>query len=153
MLAEIGRWWGLGRINVRRVKARDIRYVFKYVTKFAEDVPEWVGLHKGRIRVFQTGRGFYSHRQMRAAKREEPKSSLKPLNLFARLESDKSKALLVMTDLLGNKRLRVAKLKTTFNALLLVRANESIRRRVQLAPPGVVNISQLEAQELINEPK
>ena len=153
MFSEVERWWGLGRINVRRVKARDVRYVFKYVTKVAEDMPEWIGRHKGRIRVFQTSRGFYTQHQVRAKKQEEPKSHVEPTDLFTRLELDKSKALLVMTDLLGNKRHRVAKLKTTFNALLLVRANESIRRRVQLAPPGVVNISQLEAKELTHELK
>jgi hypothetical protein len=36
----------------------------------------------------------------------------------------------------------------TFNALLLTRAYESIQRRVQLAPPGVVKISQRQAEEL-----
>ena len=75
------------------------------------------------------------------------------IDLFTRLEADSRKAHLVMTDLLGNTRHRVAKLKTTFNALLLERANESILRRVQLAPPGVVNISQLEASILTREHK
>jgi len=35
MLTVLERWWGLGRINVRRVKAQDIAYLFKYVTKAA----------------------------------------------------------------------------------------------------------------------
>src|ERR1700690_784576 len=54
LLGMVERWWGLGRINILRVEAQDIGYLFKYVTKAAEDVPNWVGAHKGRIRVFQT---------------------------------------------------------------------------------------------------
>jgi hypothetical protein len=151
MLSELERWWGLGRINVRRIKAQDIGYLFKYVTKAAEDVPLWVGSHKGRMRVFQTSRGFYTERRPRPAKHEKAKATAEKIDLFTRMEADKRKARMVMTDLLGNTRHRVAKLKTTFNALLLERANESIKRRVQLAPPGVVNISQLEASMLTHE--
>lgn len=151
MLSELERWWGLGRINVRRIKAQDIGYLFKYVTKAAEDVPLWVGSHKGRMRVFQTSRGFYTERRPRPAKHEKAKATAEKIDLFTRMEADKRKARMVMTDLLGNSRHRVAKLKTTFNALLLERANESIKRRVQLAPPGVVNISQLEASMLTHE--
>jgi hypothetical protein len=103
------------------------------------------------MRVFQTGKGFYSRHRPRVAKREKGKAGGEKVDLFTRLEADKRKACLVMTDLLGNQRVRVARLRTTFNALLLERANESIKRRVQLAPPGVVNISQLQAKELTNE--
>jgi|CZKI01.1.fsa_nt_gi hypothetical protein len=151
VLIALERWWGLGRINVRRVKAQDIGYLFKYVTKAIEEVPQWVGAHKGRIRVFQTSRGFYTEQRPRMAKREKAKATAEKIDLFTRMEADKRKARMVMTDLLGNSRHRVAKLKTTFNALLLERANESIKRRVQLAPPGVVNISQLEASMLTHE--
>ncbi len=151
MLAVLELWWGLGRINVRRVKAQDIDYLFKYVAKAAEEVPEWVGTYKGRIRVFQTSRGFYTQRKPRSVKAEKAKATAERIDLFTRLEADKWKARLVMTDLQGNTRHRVAKLRTTFNALLLERANESIRLKVQLAPPGVVNIGQLEASMLTNE--
>jgi hypothetical protein len=149
MLFEIERWWGLGRINVKRVKATDIRYVFKYVAKGAEDIPEWVGRHKGRIRVFQTSKGFYTQQLPRTIERKKPLSRLVQVDLFTRLESDERKGLLVMTDLAGNKRVRTRKLQVTFNALLLLSANESIKRRVQLAPPGVVNISQLRNKEIV----
>jgi len=153
ILVVLERWWGLGRINVRRVGGHDIGYLFKYVTKAVEDVPQWVGNHKGRMRVFQTSRGFYTGTKTRTGKRGEPRKAAVQNDLFTRLEADSRKAHLVMTDLLGNTRHRVAKLKTTFNALLLERANESILRRVQLAPPGVVNISQLEASILTREHK
>jgi hypothetical protein len=151
MLGEMETWWGLGRVNVRRVNRRDIHYVFKYVAKGPEDVPEWVARHKGKIRVFQACPGFYTMRKARAVKASEPLSCLVRIDLFARLGWDKRKALLVMTDLYGNRRVRAIKLRTTFNALLLMRAHESIQKRVQLAPPGVVNISQQQAEKLQHE--
>ncbi len=151
MLAEFEAWWGLGRINVGRVKHSDIHYVFKYVAKGPEDVPEWVARYKGRLRVFQACRGFYTRRAKRAVKACEPKWCVVRVDLFTRQAWDYRKALLVETDRQGNRRTSVVKLRVTFSALLAARAYESIRKRVQLAPPGVVNISQLQAQELKNE--
>jgi hypothetical protein len=151
MLAELESWWGLGRVNVRRVNHADIRYVFKYVAKGPEDVPMWVANHKGSLRVFQACQGFYTCRKTRKAKRAAPSSCLVRVNLFTRLGWDKRKALLVLIDDQGNRRVRAVKLRVTFNALLLTRAYESIQKRVQLAPPGVVNISWLQAQEIQHE--
>lgn len=151
MLAELESWWGLGRINVRRVNGRDVHYVFKYVAKGPEDVPQWVALHKGRFRVFQASRGFYTKRRARVAKRGEPLTCIVRVDLLTRIAWDERKALLVETDRHGNRRMRPVKLRMTFNALLAARAYESIRKRVQLAPPGVVNISQLQAEELKHE--
>lgn len=151
MLPELETWWGLGRINVRRVNRRDVRYVFKYVAKGPDDVPEWVARHKGRLRVFQACRGFYTARRLRPIKRSAPLTCVVRVDLFTRMGWDQRKALLVLTDRHGNRRMRPVKLRVTFNALLAARAYESIRKRVQLAPPGVVNISQLQAEELKNE--
>lgn len=151
MLGEIERWWGLGRTNVGRVKESDIHYVFKYVAKGPEDLPEWVAHHRGRLRVFQASRGFYTKRQKRTVKKEEPKSCVVPTDLINRTAWNRRKALLVETDQHGSKRVSVVKLRMTFGALQSVRAYESILRRVQLAPPGVVNISQLQAAELKHE--
>lgn len=148
ILGELETWWGLGRINVRRVQHSDIHYVFKYVAKGPEDVPEWVACHRGRLRVFQACRGFYTNRKTRSVKRGEPMSCVVPVDLFTRASWDRRKALLVETDRHGNRRVSVVKLRLTFGALQLVRAHESILKRVQLAPPGVVNISQLQAAEL-----
>jgi hypothetical protein len=67
------------------VKCADIRYVFKYVAKGPKEVPDWVALHKGRFRVFQACRGFYTVSKARAAKREEPRSCLLAVDLFTRL--------------------------------------------------------------------
>jgi len=151
MLAELETWWGLGRINVRCVRGSDIRYVFKYVAKGPEDVPDWVANHRGRIRVFQASPGFYTKRAPRLAKRAAPMSCLVRVDLFTRLSWDRRKALLVTVDHRGNRRVQAVKLRTTFNALLLMRAYESIHKRVQLAPPGVVNLSQHQAEYLKNE--
>jgi len=151
ILGELENWWGLGRVNVRRVNGRDIRYVFKYVAKGPEEVPDWVAHHKGRLRVFQASQGFYTRRKVRAAKRSEPRTCLLRVDLTTRLGWDQRKALLITTTERGVRRVRVVKLRMTFNALLSTRAYESIQRRVQLAPPGVVNISQQQAQELQHE--
>jgi len=151
ILADLESWWGLGRLNVRRVNHADIRYVFKYVAKGPEDVPAWVAAHKGSLRVFQASQGFYTARKARAVKRAEPRSCLVRVDLITRLGWDSRKALLVLVDYHGNRRVRAVKLRITFNALLLMRAYESIQKRVQLAPPGVVNLSRLQAQELQNE--
>ena len=153
MLEELGRWWGLGRVNVRRVKRRDIFYVFKYVAKGVEDVPEWVANHKGRLRVFQASRGFYTNREKREAKRSEPKLCLVRVDLVTRQLWDARRALLVTVDRQEQRRVRVVKLRTTFNALLVTRAHESLRLRRQLAAPGVVNINQRQAMVLEYEHK
>lgn len=148
ILTDLENWWGLGRVNVRRVNGRDIRYVFKYVAKGPEEVPEWVARYRGTLRVFQACQGFYTNRKTRVAKRAEPRSSILRVDLFTRQGWDHRKALLITTNHRGERRVRVVKLRITFNALLSMRAYESIQKRVQLAPPGVVNISQLQAMVL-----
>jgi|GEM_PF-2061574 len=152
-LPRVESWWGLGRVNVRRVKARDIRYVFKYVAKGVEEVPEWVAKHKGRFRVFQASKGFYSHRKARTATTEDPRSCIVRVDLRTRLGYDGRKALLITTNGRGERRVRVVKLRMTFNALLLMRAYEAIRLGRQLAAPGAVNINQHQALIIEHEHK
>lgn len=145
VLPLVERWWGRGRINVRRVQRKDIRYVFKYVAKGPEEIPEWVARHKGRTRVFQASRGFYTRRQSRRVESKKPKTCLMRVDLFTRLRWDAKKAVLITATPAGVRRVRVVKLRMTFSALLQARADEAIRRRVQLAAPGVVNLSQQQA--------
>jgi len=152
-LIDLEQWWGLGRVNVRRVKGRDIRYVFKYVTKSVEDVPEWVALHKGRLRVFQASVGFYSRRAKRKVSDAEPQTCFVRVDLLTRQKWDARKGVIVTTNNRGERRARVVKLRINFNALLVMRAHESLHLRRQLAPPGVVNLSQLQVLELMNEHK
>ena len=153
MLDRVESWWGLGRIKIQRVKCRDIFYVFKYVAKGVEDVPEWVAHHKGRLRVFQASAGFYTKRATRKMVKKEPQACLVRVDLITRLSWDTRKALLVTVNNYGERRVRAVKLRITFNALLLMRAYESIRLGRQLAAPGVVNISQLQAIEILYEHK
>lgn len=49
--------WGLGRTNVQRITNEDFRYLLKYVTKDAGELPAWV-CSRNRLRVFQSARGF-----------------------------------------------------------------------------------------------
>lgn len=53
----INRLWGLGRVNVKRIRTRGLEYLLKYVTK-GENLPDWVKDRK-RIRITQPSRGFY----------------------------------------------------------------------------------------------
>jgi hypothetical protein len=150
-LREMEEWWGLGRVNVRRVRNRDMRYLFKYVAKGPEELPDWVCGYKGRLRVFQACKGFYTGRKRRAKAQLEPTFCLVRVDLHTRTAWDRKKALLISTNLRGERRVRVIKLRMTFGSLLLMRAYESIQKRVQLAPPGVVNISQWQADMLYYE--
>jgi hypothetical protein len=153
MFAEVESWWGLGRIKIQRVRRRDIFYVFKYVAKAIEDVPEWVARHKGVLRVFQASKGFYTRRSVRKVETKEAMTCLVRVDLVTRLGWDARKALLITENKSGQRRVRAVKLRVTFSALLLMRAYESIRLGRQLAAPGVVNISQLQALEILYEHK
>lgn len=67
------------------------------------------------------------------------------MDLITRSGWDAKKALLVTTNSIGERRVRVVKLRISFNELLLTRAHESLHLGRQLADPGVVNISQHQA--------
>jgi len=148
ILRDLEAWWNLGRVNVRRVLRRDVPYVFKYVAKGPEDLPEWVIRHKGRLRVFQACQGFYTARKHRRHERKEPRSCLVNVDLHTRIERERRMALLISTNPHGQRRVRAVKLRMTFNALQVMRAHESIRQGVQLAAPGVVTISQWQSDML-----
>ncbi|MEO0797540.1 MAG: hypothetical protein AAFX93_20530 [Verrucomicrobiota bacterium] len=72
-LCLLGKWWGLGRTNVERLRYKKFRYLFKYVSKGAFDgeseeglnLPEWVMDYQNgsRMRFWQTGGGFYTKAQ------------------------------------------------------------------------------------------
>lgn len=151
MLPLIESWWGLGRINIKRIKGRDLRYVFKYVAKGPDELPEWVSRHKGRIRVFQASRGFYTKRKKRETVKREPLSCLVRVDLFTRMGWDERKAFVVAETAEGLKRLRVVKLRTTFSSLLVAAANEAIRKRIPLPAPGAIALSDWSADVLLHE--
>jgi hypothetical protein len=148
MLPEMERWWGLGRTNVKRVKQRDLYYVFKYVSKGPEDLPPWVESYRGRLRVFQTSKGFFVRAQRRQVKKQEPRSCLLPLTLGQRREWDSRKALLSETTPQGEVRISIVKLRMKFSELYLARIHQSIQKRQQLVGFGIVPISTSQALEI-----
>lgn len=151
MLPTIEKWWGLGRINIKRVNHWEMAYVFKYVAKGIEDLPMWVVRFKGRLRVFQASRGFYTRRKSRTVKKQEPIMSLVKVNLLTRRRWDERKAVLVKTNTQGQRRISVVKLRMTFSSLVSARAWEAQRRRVSLDAPGTVSLSQLQSDILTYE--
>ena len=53
--------WRMGRIKVQRVEDEDCDYLFKYVTKSVDDLPQW--LTKRRVvRAWSASRGFFLNR-------------------------------------------------------------------------------------------
>lgn len=73
----INRLWGLGRVNVKRIRTRGLEYLLKYVTK-GENLPDWVKERK-RIRITQPSRGFYLKTDSRETEGEkEQETGLSP---------------------------------------------------------------------------
>lgn len=53
--------WRMGRVNVQRIEDEGFDYVFKYVSKTVEDLPDW--LKKRRVvRAWSASKGFFLHR-------------------------------------------------------------------------------------------
>ena len=151
LFERIAEWWGLGRIDIRRVESKDWEYVFKYVSKGLEDLPEWVVRYKGRIRIFQTCAGFYTKRRKREAKKQEPRTCMARVDLITRENWNARKAAIVTTSSDGLRRVRVVKLRFTFLRALLLAAHEAIQRGVPLVAPNVVQIHEHQVIELLNE--
>lgn len=51
--------WKLGRTDIRKVRSREWKYLFKYMVKQAGDLPAWMAARK-QVRLFQTSMGFFS---------------------------------------------------------------------------------------------
>jgi hypothetical protein len=150
MLPELESWWGLGRVNVKRVKQREIGYVLKYVAKGPEDLPAWVMEHKGRLRVFQTSRGFFTRPKAKPREKQAPRTCLLPVSLRTRLQWDARKALLV-EDLGDCRRISVVKLPTPFLTAFLKAAEKSLTLRQPLAVPGEITLSWRQKLEIQHE--
>jgi hypothetical protein len=148
MLSELEQWWGLGRVNVKRVKERELYYLFKYVSKGLEDLPAWVGHHQGRLRVFQSSKGFFVHARRRETKKQEPRFSLVPLTLGQKMEWDARRALLIEMSPKGEKRISIVKLRMKFSELYLARVQQSITRRESLVGFGIVPLSTSQVMEI-----
>lgn len=53
----VDRLWGLGRVNVKRIRSEGLKYLLKYVTKSGE-IPDWVKAMTS-LRIVQPSSGFY----------------------------------------------------------------------------------------------
>ncbi len=51
--------WGLGRTDIRKVRSKDWRYLFKYICKTASELPEWLA-SRTKVRLFQTSMHFFA---------------------------------------------------------------------------------------------
>jgi hypothetical protein len=150
-LEQMQNWWGLGRVHVTRVVQRELYYVFKYVAKGPDDLPEWVHHHKGRLRVFQTSKDFFLRARRKRVTKKEPRSCLLPLTLGQRIEWDSHKALLRETTTQGEVRVSVVKLRMKFSELHLARIHQSVAIRRQLVGIGTVPITTSQMLEIKNE--
>lgn len=140
-LREVDKWWGLGRTKVQRVNRADIKYLWKYVAKGADDLPLWVQHYKGRMRVVQTCKGFFEKSPARKAVRRVPRMCMRRTTILERLAWDSRRALVAVVDEHGTLRVSAVKLPCQFARLQVLQAQVAIRfRRVQ-ASPGAVSIS------------
>jgi len=131
-LEEVERAWGLGRVNVSRVKYSEMDYVFKYVSKSLNEAPNWLLDKLGRTRFFQTSRGFFVTESRPSMKREKTKSMVRR-SLRQLMHWDAKRALVTFDDETGQKRVRKVRLSMPFA--------EWFQRRLQIAMTGRVPIA------------
>jgi hypothetical protein len=55
---ELHALWGKGRVDIKGVSDSRFEYLFKYVTKAVDLLPDWV-TNRTRMRLFQTSNGFF----------------------------------------------------------------------------------------------
>jgi hypothetical protein len=67
--------WGLGRTEIRGVRDSRFRYLFKYVAKGLEYLPDWL-LNRTRVRLCQSSPGFFPAHGGREAKKDGPSPRL-----------------------------------------------------------------------------
>jgi hypothetical protein len=53
--------WRMGRVNVRRVEDEGFDYLFKYIAKSVDDLPEWVKKRRV-VRAWSCSKGFFLNR-------------------------------------------------------------------------------------------
>lgn len=71
--------WRMGRVKVQRVEDEGYDYLFKYVSKSVQDLPEW--LKKRRVvRAWSASKGFFLHRARPVKANEEVDDSLESDN-------------------------------------------------------------------------
>lgn len=121
LLPFISKLWGLGMVNIQRLRQKDFAYLFKYVSKMASAdgdeesgvcLPAWVLDYKtvrkdGRpscgMRFWQTGGGFYTKRnEQKPQAEQQQRSSRVPYTLRDQLRLWTRKAVAYRKDASGN---------------------------------------------------
>lgn len=74
-VADLFQLWGKGRVDIEGITNAQFEYLFKYVTKAVDYLPEWV-TSRTRMRLFQTSRGFFPTDGAAAAKRPSPRHGI-----------------------------------------------------------------------------
>jgi len=143
----VSSWWGLGRVNCRRVRAASMHYVFKYVCKGGQSVPDWVLDYKGTIRCVQASSGFFAVEQKRGAVRAPLLSKLRiPLRtLFA---WDLRRGILTETTPSGRRQVSVVRLNEPFADLLIGTVQFAIRHRYVLPASTVITLGQMSVSRI-----
>jgi hypothetical protein len=57
-VSDLSKAWDLGRTNIRGVRDSGFKYLFKYVSKSPDYLPQWF-LDRTRVRLCQSSPGFY----------------------------------------------------------------------------------------------
>lgn len=72
----LSKMWRMGRVNVQRVEDEGFDYVFKYVAKSVDDLPEWLKKRQV-VRAWSASKGFFLNR-LPAAKAESESEARAP---------------------------------------------------------------------------
>jgi len=149
---EVEAAWGLGRVNVKRVKRAEMHYVFKYVAKGLHELPSWILDRKQRTRVFQAASGFFAS-VPRVAKKTEKLSSVVPVSLRQQMRWDESRAIIKYTDFNGAARTLKVRLTDSFAKWFFNRLQVAITQGCPLASASSFHISEQQRAQIVYEHK
>ncbi|MFK5921657.1 MAG: hypothetical protein QM496_05715 [Verrucomicrobiota bacterium] len=126
----VSEFWGLGRVNIKRIEGATLDYMFKYLFKNPDGsnstIPDWFADYQGddgktfdRARFWQTSPHFYTGNiDTELKKKLEPKSCLLPWTVRAKLDRWACCVVLIARDsqdrYLGSQVTRLKSLKSTF---------------------------------------
>lgn len=139
---EVASWWGLGRVNIGRVRSKEMHYVFKYVCKGGESIPAWILDFKGRIRCVQASQTFFTGERRQTGEKKEPVKSMVPRSLRELLKWDSRKGILVETTATGKRLVSVVRIQNNFAALLLGRAQMAMHTKRAMPSPSSITLGQ-----------
>ena len=107
--------WRLGRTNTQRVKSEEFEYLFKYVSKTVENIPDWVQDAQFPISFWQTS-GFHDI-QKTSPRPDSSEKGIRPFRTI-RQKIHKWKRMVLVTKTAFSeprKRYRILELNTSFS--------------------------------------